>query len=111
MGSAPGFASVTRNAAGRTLPPAFAATFPDYDAAIAMLCRQDMAVVALPDLPLIAAAGIDLPIDLATVEPMTATIWEPGAWLSAIGATASPFCFRVPAVRFRVVSERLLANR
>lgn len=89
----------------RTLPADFAPFFATWDEAVRFLCLQDAAVARIEGEDGLAYAQIDLPIDVATVQPLTATACAPGAWLDARGVAGQPFCFRVPAVPFRVLSE------
>lgn len=91
------------------LPAPFRGFFDSWNAAVEFLCLQDAAVTAIEHSAHLAYAEIDLPIDPTTVEPLQATHCAPGELLRAWGADASPFCFRVPAVRFRAFAERLVS--
>lgn len=90
------------------LPPAFAPFFPDHRTALDMLCLQDAAIAPVADIDALAWADIDLPIDATSVVPLDVTAFRPGAVLRSLGAIATPFCFRVPTVRFRALSERII---
>lgn len=90
------------------LPEAFAALFGSWDEAVRFLALQDAAIAQVPDEAALAHSRIDLPIDLDTVEPLHATQVEPGTWLRSLGAEGPPLCFRVPAVRFRALSDTLI---
>lgn len=58
---------------------------------------------------LIATTHIDLPIALAELQPLQLEGLVSCPHLAAMGVDlADAFCFRVPQVPFRVVSERLL---
>ncbi len=109
-GSAPALRSTVRPAAVRGLPAGFADCFDSWEAAVAFLCLQDSAISQVEDAGRIAHAGIDLPIDLAAVQPLEAASDECDLpMLRELGAQhAQPFCFLVPAVPFRVLWERLL---
>jgi hypothetical protein len=107
-GSAPALASTTIRTGARELPAALMPFFPGWADAVAFLCEQDAAVVAVDDESRIAQAGISLPIDLRTVEPLASTATVEGDFLASIGATGEPFCFAVPGVKFKVLWERLL---
>jgi hypothetical protein len=104
-GSAPGLTLEAVSTDVRALPTDFAPFFATWDEAVRFLCLQDTAVARIEGEPGLAHAQIDLPIDVAAVEPLTATACVPGAWLTARGVAGQPFCFRVPAVPFRVLSE------
>lgn len=104
-GSAPGLKLEAQSTDLRTLPPAFAPFFSSWNEAVQFLCLQHAAIASIQDVGALAWAEIDLPIDLDTVQPLETTSFTPGAWLTARGASADPFCFRVPAVAFRVLSE------
>lgn len=107
-GSAPDWTLTGGTAPVATLPPAFARFFPDHRAALDRLCLQDAAIAAVADIDALAWSDIDLPIDVTTIVPLDVTSFRPGAALRSFGATAVPFCFRVPGVRFRALSERIL---
>lgn len=109
-GSAPGLALEAVTAAARALPPEFAPFFADWDEAVRFLCLQDAAVARIEGEAGLAYAEIDLPIDLGKVQPLAATACAPGDWLAARGVAGQPFCFRVPAVPFRVLSEVVKAG-
>lgn len=98
-------------AADRTLPPEWQPLFDGWASAVAGLTLQDAALAEVPDCAALALAAIDLPIDPASVEPLVATRYHAGPLLRRLGATGTPFCFRVPGVRFRVLSETLLSPR
>ena len=107
QGSAPSLASAVVRSDARALPEDFGAWFGDWNNAIETLCLQDAAIAAVPGLQRNAIAGIDLPIDPATAQPLQVVEYEPGEWLRSLGATSTPFAFGVPWVHFRVLWERL----
>ncbi|WP_256078135.1 DUF2071 domain-containing protein [Massilia sp. YIM B04103] len=106
QGSAPAFECSAQAAGTRALPPEFAALFRSWDEAIAFLSLQHAAIAHAEDVNRLAHARIELPVDLAAVQPLQAHAVSP--FLNAIGATNAPFSFAVPAVAFRVLSERIL---
>lgn len=108
-GSAPDLRCVTRPGAP-DVPPDFSPFFHDWREAVKTLCLQDAAICSVDDLPgRLALAEIDLPIDPARVEPLECVEWSGGECLDRLGVDGPPFCFRVPGVAFRVMSERLIA--
>lgn len=107
-GSAPDWALQGDTASIAALPAAFARFFPDHRAAFAMLCLQDAAIAPLTDSDALAWSDIDLPIDVTSIVALNVTAFRPGSALQSLGATAMPFCFRVPGVRFRALSEHIL---
>lgn len=108
-GSAPAMKLVTARGA-KALPDALQEFFNDWDQAVAFLSLQEAAVAKVSDNNRLCFSEIDLPIDLAAVEPLDTVDYRPGAQLRGWGATAAPFCFSVPAVRFRALSEFLLPD-
>lgn len=106
QGSAPAFECSAQAAGTRALPPEFAALFRSWDEAIAFLSLQHAAIAHAEDVNRLAHARIELPVDLAAVQPLQAHAVS--SFLNAIGATNAPFSFAVPAVAFRVLSERIL---
>jgi hypothetical protein len=107
-GSAPAWEICGREATAVILPAAFKPFFPDHQAAVRWLCLQDAAIARVEGTNALARSDIDLPIDIASAEPLVAATGDPGPSLSALGATGASFCFRIPAVRFRVLSESLM---
>lgn len=105
-GSGPALA-VRAHPGERMLPPGFAALFGGWDAAVAWLSRQDAAVAAAGRQGRMALAHIDLPIPLDEVQPLAVASAD-CSLLAGPGAASAPLAFRVPRVRFRVLSERLL---
>ena len=107
-GSAPALASTTVRASDRELPVPLATFFSGWLEAVAFLCGQDAAIAPVDDEARVAQAGISLPIDLDSVEPLRAVATVGGGFLQSIGTTGEPFCFAVPGVTFKVLWERLL---
>ena len=108
-GSAPSWTIRARETDDMGMPAQFASFFADRTEALRRLCLQDAAIAPVEDAKALAVSEIDLPIDIASVVPLRVESFEPGSLLREMQATAAPFCFRVPALRFRVLSERLLA--
>lgn len=109
IGSAPEFGCVAETSAERSLPEAFRPFFDSWRSAVNFLCLQHGAVAQVEDCARLAYAAIDLPIDTDAVEPLASLdLPASGEFLRQIGATGKPFCFLVPSVPFRVLSERLL---
>jgi hypothetical protein len=107
-GSAPDFRCETRTTSERSLPASFAPFFESWRSAVSFLCLQHGAIARVEDCHRLAYAAIDLPVDIDSVEPIAALDLPNGTFLQDIGETGEPFCFRVPHVPFRVLSERLL---
>ncbi|WP_322005494.1 DUF2071 domain-containing protein [Paraburkholderia tropica] len=108
-GSAPEFRCEAQRTPTRALTPALAPFFETWESAVEWLCLQDGALSRVEDCERLAHALIDLPIDIATAQPLeTAAGAVQGAFLERIGATGEPFCFVVPGAAFRVVSERVV---
>lgn len=105
-GSAPSISLITTPTKDTRVPPDFVDWFGKKRDPLMATCLQDVAIVPA-ERALLAQAWIYLPIDIATIEPLAATFYGPGAFLGGIGATALPSCFRVPAVPFTVLRERI----
>ncbi len=95
-------------AAPPELPPEFETFFAGWDKAVAWLTLQDAAIAKVSDEDRLSISAIDLPIDPATIVPQRAAHFVPGELLTRWGATGAPFCFFVPEVHFRALSDRLL---
>jgi len=105
-GSAPSWEMRTLETVEAGLPSAFAAFFLDYTEALRSLCLQDAAIAPIPDIKKLAISEIELPIDIRSATPLLVETYSPGSLLKRLGATSRPFCFRVPNVTFRVLSEK-----
>ncbi|WP_245982976.1 DUF2071 domain-containing protein [Trinickia fusca] len=108
-GSAPDFRCDTVSAIERALPTSLKPFFDSWRSAVTFLCLQHGAIAYVEDGARLAHARIDLPIDIDTVqalEPVGSLVG--GDFLERIGAVDQPFCFVVPKVAFRVLSERLI---
>lgn len=92
----------------RQLPSGFGGLFGGWDEAVAWLSCQDAAIAPAGRHGRMALAQIDLPIALGEVEPLAADEGAHCSLLARLGQASAPLAFRVPRVRFRVVSERLL---
>lgn len=99
-----------RSGGSARLPEEFAPFFGTFDAALQDLCLQDAAIAPVVNETALAWSGIDLPIATASIRPLIVEDYRPCDLLRQWGAEASPFCFHVPAVRFRVLGESLLAR-
>jgi len=108
-GSAPGWELAGYEADSHDLPSVFAPFFADTGTAIDTLCLQDAAIAPIADTNGLARADISLPIDCRTVVPLTVRQYAPGDLLRAFGAVDTPYCFRVPRVKFRALSETVIA--
>ncbi len=107
QGSAPALQAQVRPAMGLAVAWA-AGAFTDAAQAMRFLACQEAAFAVAPDGRL-ALTHIDLPIALADVQPLQLEGLVACPHLAAMGVDlADAFCFRVPQVPFRVVSERLL---
>jgi len=108
-GSSPTLQCAVRSTDSKTLPGDFSRFFSSWPEAVEFLCLQHSALAEVEDVERIAHAGIDLPIDLASVQPLTAADGAIASeFLEVIGAKGEPLCFVVPEVKFRVMWERLL---
>lgn len=107
-GSAPALAYTVAPAARPALPPAFAAAFGSWDAAVAMLACQDAALGWSARLGKLVLSRIDLPIPLDAVRPLVPVGPVACSLLEALPAAGGPLCFLVPRVPFRVLSEGVI---
>ncbi|KVO67344.1 hypothetical protein WJ78_13980 [Burkholderia ubonensis] len=108
-GSAPDFRCIAETTSERALPAELAPFFDSWRSAVTFLSLQHGAIAHVEDCNGLAHARIDLPIDVEAVKPLRPV--EPvghGEFLQRIGAVGAPFCFVVPGVAFRVLSERVL---
>lgn len=115
-GSSPRLAARAVRAAGAgeaVLSPPWSGMFNGWSDAIVRLASQDAAVVEVPTAEgapgRAALATIDLPVDVASVEPLlldTHTLDCP--LLQRLDADPEALCFLLPSVRFSALSERLL---
>lgn len=102
--------SVTAKESSESLPSDFSDFYPDWHEAVRSLCLQDAAIARVGDIDGLALAFIDLPVDASTVIPMESLDYSPDLFLENLGATGKPFCFCLPKVKFKVLSERLIRN-
>lgn len=107
-GSAPALDCAVKLSAP-SLGPAWAGAFGTWREAVRFLALQDAAVAPLADGRL-AFAEIELPVDLDSALP--AELAEAGCECplarALLPVEEAPFCFVVPRVGFKVVSERVL---
>ncbi|CDG83375.1 hypothetical protein [Janthinobacterium agaricidamnosum] len=108
-GSAPALACAARVGHDKSLAPVFAEAFGNWQNAVQFIACQDAAIAHVERLGRLALGEIQLPVDLAHVLPLQL---EPGAaqcsLLAQLPVSEGPFGFMVPAVKFHVLSERLL---
>ena len=109
-GSAPALECTAAPDAQPVLPPAFAAAFGSWNDAVAMLACQDAALGWSARLGKLVLSHIDLPIPLDGVRPLVPAGPVACSLLEALPADGAPLCFLVPRVRFRVLSETLVAD-
>lgn len=108
-GSAPDLYYRALRAKGGSLPADFQRIFADWRAAVATLALREHAIAEFVVGRGLAMAGIDLPVDLDTVEPLTLDAEGcASTTLQALVEGAEPLCFVVPRVDFRVLWEREL---
>ncbi|SFG61260.1 Uncharacterized conserved protein (COG2071) [Duganella sp. CF458] len=106
-GSAPLLEARMRVSALRHLPANLAGVFANWDEAVSFLACQHTAIIEVPGLGRMAESEISLPIPLGEVLPLEAeSVHCPMAGADA----GTPFCFAVPRVRFKVLSESLAAS-
>lgn len=93
----------------KALPEAFTNVFDSWDEAVDFLSLQDDALARVARTNGLAVSRISLPIDLASVHPMKIGAKPASSsMLKDFVAISAPFCYLVPKVKFRVLSERLL---
>jgi len=108
-GSAPSLACVAQLDRDRRLPDDFAGLFEDWAQAVDFLACQHKAVALDGRGDRLAESEISLPIDLAEVLPLRIDAWQVHcSLLEHWRPSGAPFAFLVPAVKFGVLSERLL---
>ena len=112
-GSAPRMAARAARAGDAVLSPPWSGMFNGWSDAIVRLASQHAAVVEVPTAEgapgRSALATIDLPVDVASVQPLvldTHTLDCP--LLQRLNADPEALCFLLPSVRFSALSERLL---
>jgi len=108
IGSAPAIASACKESDSRELPREFSGLYNSWSEAVTDLVLQDFAISWVDDIGKCALAEIALPIDVSTVTPLVTEHFAPGEYLKLVGATSTPFSFCVPAVNFKVLSEKLV---
>ncbi|QDH17609.1 DUF2071 domain-containing protein [Swingsia samuiensis] len=107
-GSSPNWAIGGIKSHSQNLPKPFSTFFNSYETALDKLCYQDTAVRLVENLQTLSSADIDLPINIASAIPIDVTHYKPGAFLTSIGATELPFCFVIPSVKFKALSETII---
>lgn len=105
-GSAPLLRSAVRIAAEKKAPPQFA----NWHQAVRFLACQDAALAQVGDHGALAISEIALPVDIMQAQALETVGDVACPLLAQLGAQGAPFCFLVPEVKFRVLSERLLTT-
>jgi hypothetical protein len=109
-GSAPEFYLEAQNTLARELTPTLATHFKSWEEAVSFLALHDAAVARVPGGERVAYSEILLPIEPQDIQPLQTNA---DAWrcplIQELGCNEVPFCFRVPQVKFRVLSETLLS--
>jgi len=106
-GSAPLLEARARVSGLRDLPKGLAGAFASWEEAVSFLACQHTAMIEVPGLGRMAESEISLPIPLDEVLPLEV---QSVACPTAGADAGPPFCFAVPRVRFRVLSESLAAS-
>jgi hypothetical protein len=108
-GSSPSLECTVRRSPVQSLSPRFTSMFGSWPNAIEFLACQDAAVAYVERAKRLAFAEIELPIDLSCVFAAEEISGSPKcSMLSDLRPVEGPFCFVIPSVRFRALSERLL---
>ncbi len=107
-GSAPSMELRVTEGTDAMLPATFDAFFSDFSDALRLLCLQEAAVAPVCGEIGLAISEIELPIDIQSATPLLVDTYVAGDLLKSLGAENSPFCFRVPGVKFRAISEKLI---
>lgn len=108
-GSAPDLSVAAELVPEHSLPHDFERVFSTAKAALEYLCLQDAAISPALATSRLAHSDIDLPIDVDLVQPLHVKNESLRSdLLSPIIGTATPFCFLVDDVRFRVLSDGLV---
>lgn len=108
LGSATALFCKAQRQDDKTLLPEFAEWFGDWESALTELCMQHSAIAVAEDINRIGHAGIELPIDIAQVQPLSMQDLQL-PFLDALKVNpGQPFAFVVPCIRFDVLWEHLL---
>lgn len=105
-GSTPGVSIDATRHDTQTLPNAFRPFFSSWADAVRFLTLQHQAIAQVADEEALVFSDIDLPIDPDGATPLQTRNHDVGDWLKTLGAVEAPFCFHVPAVHFKALSER-----
>jgi hypothetical protein len=91
----------------KKLTSPFSSVFGSWSNAVKYIALQDVAVSYDERLKSLVSAEIELPIDLEEVLPFEVAVGSTKcSFLGQFSTAEGPFCFVVPRVKFRVVSER-----
>ena len=107
VGSAPELKALAMISDNRELPHNFRGVFSTWDEAVSFLASQDAAIYDCQNIQKLAFSEIDLPVDLTTAEPLQIDSFK-CPFVESLGAESAAVSFRLPTVKFRVLSERLL---
>jgi len=110
QGSAPDIRYAVSRSGRYELPGDFTGLFSGWNEAVSALALRDSAVARLADRDQLAIAGIELPVDVTTVVPLELKGAPQSRALQDIVGDVIPFCFAVPQVKFRVLSEHVLPS-
>lgn len=105
-GSSPDLYSHVELGTEAVLPLAFQSLFDNWHDAIRYLCLQDSAIAYVSDLQHCVRAGIDLPIDIESIQPARLLDFRSQFPILQFCALDQALCFRVPSVRFRALWEK-----
>lgn len=109
VGSAPKLKALAMISDNRELPHNFRGAFSTWDEAVSFLASQDAAIYDCQNIQKLAFSEIDLPVDLTTAEPLQIdSVSFKCPFVESLGAESAAVSFRLPKVKFRVLSERLL---
>jgi hypothetical protein len=108
-GGAPSLECTVSRSSIQSRSPEFLSMFGSWPNAVEFLACQDAAVAYVEGAKRLAFAEIKLPIDLSCVLPAEVAQTSPKcSMLSVLRPIEGPFCFVVPSVHFRALSEQLL---
>lgn len=106
QGSSPDLYSHVELGTEAVLPLAFQSLFGNWHDAIRYLCLQDSAIAYVGDLEQCVRAGIELPIDINSIQAARLRDCQSHFPILQFCALDQALCFRVPRVRFRALWEK-----
>lgn len=93
----------------KCLPDSYSSVFETWESAAEFLAQQDLALAVVERTQDLAISEISLPIELTEVQPLSAADGDVTcSFLEKFSQVGDPFCFLVPKVKFKVLSERRL---